>query len=220
MAQLFRKPYAAGTLAVCIYGVAWGLVNWGFVLMLPTIMHDYLQLDSKIASRLLAKSALIAVPGCLVVSWLYGFWSSKRTLVLFAIGTSLVLGGFATVKSGADYNEVLFSVLTVMLLVGLSGMISMLPPYSVELYPTKLRATGGGLTAGSSKFGGVLGPQIVAMILATFPGFMIPAIAVAVPLLIAAVALWINGRETSGRRLEEISQAPAPTTSVAGQSRA
>ena len=59
--QLFRKPYAATTLAVCIYGVAWGLVNWGFVLMLPTIMHDHLQLDAKIASRLLAKSALPAL---------------------------------------------------------------------------------------------------------------------------------------------------------------
>jgi len=217
--QLFRKPYAAITLAVCIYGVAWGLVNWGFVLMLPTIMQDYLQLDAKIANRLLAKSALIAVPGCVVVSWLYGFWSSKRTLIIAAIGTSFVLAAFATIKNGADYNQTIFSVLTVMLLVGLSGMISMLPPYSVELYPTKLRATGGGLTASSSKLGGVLGPRAVAIILTAFPGFFVPALTLAVPLLIAAVALWISGRETSGRRLEEISQSPAPA-SVAEQSSA
>jgi putative MFS transporter len=207
--QLFRKPYAATTLAVCIYGVAWGLVNWGFVLMLPTIMHDHLQLDAKIASRLLAKSALIAVPGCLVVSWLYGFWSSKRTLILFALATSAVLAGFSTIKGGVDYNEVFFTVMTVMLLVGVSGMISMLPPYSVELYPTKLRATGGGLTASSSKLGGVVGPWVIAIILGTFPGFMVPALGVAVPLLIAAVALWMTGKETSGRRLEEIHNVPA-----------
>jgi putative MFS transporter len=217
MGQLFRKPYAAATLAVCIYGVAWGLVNWGFVLMLPTIMQDYLQLDAKIANRLLAKSALIAVPGCMVVSWLYGFWSSKRTLVLFAIGTSCVLAAFAMIKSGAGYNQLLFSALTVMLLVGLSGMISMLPPYSVELYPTKLRATGGGLTASSSKLGGVLGPGAVTLILTAFPGFMVPALSLAVPLLIAAVALWINGRETSGRRLEEIHEAAAPTAELTGR---
>lgn len=208
--QLFRKPYAATTLAVCIYGVAWGLVNWGFVLMLPTIMHDHLQLDGKIASRLLAKSALIAVPGCLVVSWLYGFWSSKRTLILFAFATAAVLAGFSTIKGGADYSEVSFVVMTVMLLVGVSGMISMLPPYSVELYPTKLRATGGGLTASSSKLGGVIGPWVIAIILGTFPGFMVPALGVAVPLLIAAVALWMTGKETSGRRLEEIHNVPAP----------
>jgi len=209
--QLFRKPYAAATLAVCVYGVAWGLVNWGFVLMLPTIMQDYLKLDAKIANRLLAKSALIAVPGCFVVSWLYGFWSSKRTLVLVAIGTSAVLGCFATVKSGADYNQTVFSLLTVLLLIGLSGMIAMLPPYSVELYPTQLRATGGGLTAGSSKLGGILGPRAVAVILTAFPGFLVPAVTLAVPLLAAAVVLWVTGRETTGRRLEEIHEIPVPT---------
>jgi putative MFS transporter len=212
--QLFRKPYAAVTVAVCIYGVAWGLVNWGFLLMLPTIMQDFLQLDGKIANRLLAKSALIAVPGCVVVSWLYGFWSSKRTLILFAIGTSAVLAAFSTIQGGSDYNQMLFSVLTVMLLVGLSGMISMLPPYSVELYPTRLRATGGGLTASSSKLGGVIGPRAIAVVLASFPGFFVPALSLAVPLLLAAIALWITGKETSGRRLEEIHAAPIAAEAV------
>jgi putative MFS transporter len=208
--QLFRKPYAAMTLAVCIYGVAWGLVNWGFVLMLPTIMQDFLHLDGKIANRLLAKSALIAVPGCVVVSWLYGFWSSKRTLVIFAIVTAAVLASFSTIKNGTDYNPALLSALTVMLLIGLSGMISMLPPYSVELYPTRLRATGGGLTASSSKLGGVIGPRAIAVILTAFPGFIVPALSLAAPLLLAAMALWLNGKETSGRTLEEIHQVPAP----------
>lgn len=207
--QLFRKPYAAATFAVCFYGIAWGLVNWGFVLMLPTIMQNYLQLDSRIANLLLAKSALIAIPGCLVVSWLYGFWSSKRTLILFAIATAVVLSAFSTIKGGADFNRSLFSVLTVMLLVGLSGMISMLPPYSVELYPTKLRATGGGLTASSSKLGGVIGPRAVGLILIAFPGFAVAAVAFATPLLLAAAALWFNGRETSGRTLEDITDRAA-----------
>jgi MFS transporter, putative metabolite:H+ symporter len=202
--QLFRKPYAAMTFAVCIYGVAWGLVNWGFLLMLPTIMQDFLQLDGRIANRLLARSALIAVPGCLGVAWLYGFWSSKRTLVLFAIATSAVLASFSMIKSGTGYNPALLSVLTVMLLVGLSGMISMLPPYSVELYPTKLRATGGGLTASSSKLGGVIGPRAIAVLVTAFPGFVAPSLTLTAPLLLAAVTLWITGRETSGRTLEEI----------------
>jgi putative MFS transporter len=92
-------------------------------------------------------------------------------------------------------------------------MISMLPPYSVELYPTRLRATGGGLTASSSKFGGVIGPRAIAIILTTFPGFIVPALSLAAPLLLAAVALWINGRETSGRRLEEIHEAPVAAES-------
>jgi len=200
--QLFKRPYAVLTFTVCLYGVAWGLVNWGFLTWLPTILQDYMNLDGKIANRLLAKAALFAVPGCLLVSFLYGFWSSKKTMILFAVCTAATLCGFATFKS--NDSTTWFSVLTVFLLIGLSGMIAMLTPYSVELYPTRFRATGGGVTAGSSKVGGVVGPAAVAFILSAFPGLAVPAISLAVPLVAAAVTLAINGRETSGLKLEDI----------------
>ena len=207
--HLFGKPYSVLTLTLCFYGMTWGLVNWGFLTWLPTILQEYLHMDGKIANRLLAHAALFAVPGCLVVAWLYGFWSSKRTMVLFAAGTALVLAGFSIFKAGAGYDQTLFTVFTVSLLIGLSGMISMLPPYSVELYPTKLRATGGGLVASSSKAGGIVGPSAVAIVLAAFPGLTVPALLLAAPMLVAAGILWLNGKETSGRRLEEIHEPPA-----------
>jgi hypothetical protein len=37
-----------------------------------------------------------------------------------------------------------------------------------------------------------------------FPGLAVPSLVVAVPLVIAAVVLWIKGKETAGKRLEEI----------------
>lgn len=125
-----------------------------------------------------------------------------------------MLAAFSTMKNGSDYDETLFRVLTVLLLAGLSGMISMLPPYSVELYPTKFRATGGGLAASSSKLGGVIGPRAIPYILAVFPGFMVPSLVLAVPLLVAAATLWITGKETSRRRLEEINEIPVPAEAV------
>jgi len=202
--QLFRKPYLILTLTVCLYGLAWGLVNWGFLNWLPSIMRDYLHMDGAIANRLLAKSALFALPGCVVVAWLYGFWSSKKTMAIFAVGTAVVLAGFATFKPGD--SQTLFSLLTVLLLVCLSGMIAMLSPYAADLYPTKLRASGGGVSASSSKAGGIIGPYAIARIMTVFPGLAIPAIAVALPLLLAAAALFFNGMETSGERLEELQE--------------
>jgi putative MFS transporter len=200
--ELFHKPYLWLTCAVCLFGLAWGLVNWGFLYWLPTILREYLHFDSQLANHLLAKSALFAVPGAVLVAWLYGFWSSKKTMVLFAIGTAAVLAAFAMFKPGN--SPALFSLLTVLLLVGLSGMVAMLSPYSAELYPTKLRATGTGISASSSKAGGVVGPPAVGLILNAFPGLVIPAASLVVPLLVAAAALWFVGRETSGKRLEEI----------------
>jgi putative MFS transporter len=200
--ELFLKPYLGITCTVCLFGVGWGLVNWGFLSWLPSILRDNLHLDGQIANRLLAKSALFAAPGCVLVAWLYGFWSSKKTMVLFALMAAAVLVGFAMFKSSDSPRY--FCLLTVLLLVGLSGMIAMLTPYSAELYPTKLRATGTGISASSSKAGGVVGPPAVAFILSAFPGLGVPALSLAVPLVAAAVALWFNGRETTGKRLEEI----------------
>jgi putative MFS transporter len=207
--ELFRAPYLRLTCTVCLFGLAWGLVNWGFLTWLPTILRDDLHLDGRVANRLLARSALFAVPGCALVAWLYGFWSSQKTMVIFALGTAAVLGAYATLPPGG--NPEWFGLLTVLLLIGLSGMIAMLSPYSAELYPTQLRATGTGVTASSSKVGGVVGPSAVACILSAAPGLAVPALCLTVPLLAAAAALWYNGRETSGKRLEDIQRA-APVT--------
>jgi putative MFS transporter len=207
--ELFRAPYLRLTCTVCLFGLAWGLVNWGFLTWLPTILRDDLHLDGRAANRLLARSAFFAVPGCALVAWLYGFWSSKKTMVIFALGTAAVLGAYATLPPGG--NPEWFGLLTVLLLIGLSGMIAMLSPYSAELYPTPLRATGTGVTASSSKVGGVVGPSAVACILSAAPGLAVPALCLAVPLLAAAGTLWYNGRETSGQRLEDIQRA-APVT--------
>jgi putative MFS transporter len=210
--QLLRKPYALITFTVCFYGMAWGLVNWGFLTWLPTILQDYLKMDDRIANSLLAEAALIAVPGCAIVAWLYGLWSSKRTMILFAIATAIVLGGFSVFKPGD--SQAFFTALTVLLLIGLSGMIAMLSPYSAELYPTRFRATGGGVAASSSKIGGVVGPSAVAIIMTAFPGLAIPALSLAIPLLLAAIILWMNGKETSGKRLEEIQETSVETMDV------
>ncbi|HUE36969.1 MAG TPA: MFS transporter, partial [Candidatus Acidoferrum sp.] len=142
-------------------------------------------------------------------AWLYGFWSSKKTMAIFAVATAVVLAGFATFKPGD--SQALFSVLTVALLVCLSGMIAMLSPYAADLYPTKLRASGGGVSASSSKAGGIVGPVAIAQVMTIFPGLTVPALAVGIPLLVAAGALWLNGKETSGKRLEELQQSVNPS---------
>jgi putative MFS transporter len=207
--QLFRKPYLVLTITVCLYGLSWGLVNWGFVNWLPTVMRDYLHMDANIANHLLAKSALFALPGCFIVAWLYGFWSSKKTMIIFAVGTAAVLVGFSTFQPGD--SRALFSVLTVLLLVCLSAMISMLSPYAADLYPTKLRASGGGVSASSSKAGGIIGPFAMARVMTIFPGLMVPALSVVIPLLLAAGVLLFNGIETSGKRLEELQETVDPS---------
>lgn len=203
MGELFRKPFLPRTLGVLLYGLAWGIVNWGFITFLPTAMRDG-GLAAGQASALLFLSSLIAVPGTLVVAALYGRWSSKRTMVAYAVATTLTLVAFGLLDPTAGRHVALVP-LVVALLVSSGGVISMLSPYAAEVFPTGLRGTGSGFAAASSKLGGIVGPPVVASLLAATGALTIPALAAAVPMVAAALVLAANGVETRSRRLEEIS---------------
>ncbi len=202
--RLFRPPYLGQTLTIVSYGLAWGLVNWGFLTFLPTILEDR-GVDVGSTSAKLFESALVAVPGTLLVAWLYGRWSSKKSMILFALVTAMALFGFAALDPGAngDAGSWLFP-LTVLLLIGSGGVISMLSPYTAEVYPTRLRGTGSGVAAGSSKVGGILGPPILAALASASSGFGLLAPILAVPVLGSVAMLVAHGVETRDRPLEEV----------------
>ncbi|MEP6905609.1 MAG: MFS transporter [Gemmatimonadales bacterium] len=202
--SLFRSPYLVQTITVGAYGLAWGLVNWGFLTFTPTILRDR-GLNAGVASKLLFWSALIALPATILVAYLYGLWSSKKTMILFAMITAAALIAFAVIDPGSDgQRPVLLMPLMVLLLVGSGGIISMLSPYAAEVYPTQLRGTGSGFAAGSSKAGGIIAPSIAALVLATVPGFKLIGLVVAVPVALSALILLLAGVETRDRALEEL----------------
>lgn len=204
---LFRRPFAGHTFTVVAYGLSWGLVNWGFLTFMPLVLRDR-GLSAGAASRLLFLSALVAVPGTLLVAWLYGMWSSKKSMILFALVTCASLGLFAAVDPGAGgRNTSWLMPLVVLLLLGSGGIISMLSPYTAEVYPTRLRGTGSGIAAGASKLGGIVAPPLAAWILGAAPGFTVLAVVAAAPVALSALVLAVAGIETRDRGLEELAPA-------------
>jgi MFS transporter, putative metabolite:H+ symporter len=91
---------------------------------------------------------------------------------------------------------------TAALLVSLSGVIAMLIPYAAEIYPVRLRGTGSGVVAASSKAGGILGALLG--VGGFFGYFALSALLVALPMAVSCAMLLRAGVETRGRRLEEI----------------
>jgi putative MFS transporter len=94
---------------------------------------------------------------------------------------------------------------TAALLVSSSGVVAMLIPYAAEVYPVQLRATGSGLIAASTKFGGILGAGFG--VLGVFGHFAISALLIAIPAVVAAWMLARSGVETRGQGLEDIQSA-------------
>lgn len=199
--QLIRAPYAGITIGLVGSGTAWGLVNFGFLLWLPTNLRE-MGMSMEVANGMLAKSGFLALPGILAVIWLYHRWSSIRTLVLFVALTAGSLGLFLLLGLLQMQSNTAFIVATALLLISASGVIAMLIPYAAEIYPVDLRGTGAGLVAASSKFGGIFGAACG--VLGMFEDLVLSAVLIAIPLVIFGLLLLKNGIDTRGRRLEEI----------------
>src|SRR6202171_5733479 len=88
-----RDPHLLGTIvALTLAALAWGLVNFGVLLWLPSALVAEGR-SVGLASTLIARSTLMAAPTIVVSAYLYSVWSTKFSLIL-AIGiTSLGLLG-------------------------------------------------------------------------------------------------------------------------------
>jgi putative MFS transporter len=201
MRELLRGGYGPLTIGMAVAGIAWGLANFGFLLWLPMNLRA-MGMDAATASALLARSAFFALPGILLVIWLYHRWSSVKTLVAFiALSGASLLGFFLLGYLGIGSRSAMV-LATVALLVSASGVIATLIPYASEIYPVHLRATGAGMIAASSKLGGILGAGLG--VVGLFANVALSALAIAAPMLLAALLLARKGIDTRGRRLEEI----------------
>lgn len=194
------RRYPLLTAVIGTVGMAWGLVNFGFLVMLPAQLAAS-GMHSGAASGLLAKSALYSAPALILVVLLYGRWSGRRALILFVAATGLSLGGVAAWLVWRT-GPVLLLLSVGTLILALSAVNAMLLPYSAEIYPTVLRATGSGFAAATTKFGGLLGPFAM---LATLqigagtgtPGLVVSALCLAGLSLLAAGLMLRYGQETA-----------------------
>ena len=201
-AQLLRRPFQSLTAVIVLLGLGVGLVSFGFQLWIPSNLRE-LGFTEVTADRILRDAALIGFPLNFVVAWLYGFWSSRKTIVLLAGLTAAALTGFVIAGDRVADDATLLHALLIVPIWGISSLTAILAAYSSEIYPTRIRSRGAGLAAGASKAGGVLviGVVVIALTPPTIAG---TALMGAIPMALAAVAALIFGVETRKRRLEEI----------------
>jgi putative MFS transporter len=201
---VFRAPFRTQTFVVLAYGLAWGVVNWGFISFLPTFLRG-VGFSAGTSSYLLFLSAFVAIPGTVLVAYAYGMWSSRRSMMLFAVASIACALGLAWMAPSVASNRVAIVSMLALLYAATGGVIAMLSPYTAEVFPTRLRGTGSGLSAGSSKLGGLLGAiGTVTGVISVSTGMLRPALLVSIPMAIAAIAVVARGLETRGRPLEEL----------------
>lgn len=190
------------SLALGALAIGTGLVSYGFQLWIPTNLQ-HLGLTTVSSDYVVRNAALIGLPLAVGVTVLYGFWSSKKTVVVSFGVLALDLLGFVIAGDSLAGDRTMLTILLVIPLSGTSLAGGIAAAYSSEFYPTRVRSRGTGLTAGATKLGGVF---IIALAVATAvtPSIPLAALIGALPLLAGSVTFAWRGRETRGRHLEDI----------------
>jgi putative MFS transporter len=194
------REYLGLTAALTLAALAWGLVNFGILLWLPSALvgegHSVAA-----ASALIARSTLIAAPTIIVVTWLYHAWSTKGSLLVMTGIMSLGLVGLVLRSSGVLALASPIAPL-VLLIIGSAGAIAILLPFTAESYPLRIRGRATGWVAGCSKFGGLIAQGL--SVLGAAPPLATAALAIVIPAALSLVFIARFGRETRGRDLREL----------------
>ncbi|MBB6547861.1 MFS transporter [Nonomuraea rubra] len=191
--RLFRAPFTGLTVAVVILGLSIGLVTYGFQLWIPSNLRS-LGLDQSAADRALADSTLLGLPLIFISAAMYGLWSAKKTIVVLSalVGAALVVLSFSGETLAQDRTWLYL--LLAGPIVGTAAIAAVLAAYSSEIYPTRVRSRGSGLSAGVGKFGGVAVTGVL-VAGAAAPSIGMTALLGAVPLVLAVVAVLVFGVE-------------------------
>ena len=195
-------PFRGLSGVVALLGLGVGLVTFGFQLWIPSNLQR-LGFDEVTSSTILRDSALLGFPATFLIAFLYGFWSSKKTMIVLSLITAASLLGFVLLGDRVADDRTRLDLLLILPITGISSILAVLVAYASETFPTRIRSRGTGLAAGASKLGGVL---VIALVVAgaTPPSIATTALIGAIPLVLGALAMAVFGVETRRRRLEDI----------------
>jgi putative MFS transporter len=199
-----ERNYAGTTVALTLAALAWGAVNFGLLLWLPSVLVDE-GFSIGVASGIIKNSSLVALPMILICVWLYSRCSTKWSLATM-IGI-ITLGLVAVLLRGVGPDSLSSPVVsTTLLIVGSTGAIAVLLPYTAESYPLRFRGRASGWIAGCSKLGGLMA-QGFSLALGV-PPLGLAALVVALPAAASIALIGKFGMETRGSDLREFDKRP------------
>jgi putative MFS transporter len=177
----------------------WGLANFGFIIWLPTLLQQ-LGLTATASAAYLAATALMALPAVLLTAPLVSRWSSRWTLVGYALGGALSLAALAlTAPLRLPLLTFILSGAVLFFILALGGVLAF---YAAEVFPTSIRGRRSGIVAGLGKLGGAVGPYFAALWLSD--SGLAFYLSLAGLLALAGLLLLLAGVETRGRSLENV----------------
>jgi AAHS family 4-hydroxybenzoate transporter-like MFS transporter len=202
---VLSRPYIVGSVMLWTsyfmgLVIFYALINW-----MPVLFKD-VGLEPRTATLISALFPLGGV-GAVLLGWLMDRFNPNRVI---AVGFGLT--AVAVYAIGQVSNSIAGLVVAVFgagLLMNMSQ--SSLPTLAAAFYPTQGRATGVAWMMAIGRFGGIAGSLLIAEMSARHFGFGLIFAVMAIPALIASVALFVKGMAQRGAA-REAGTAPATGT--------
>jgi AAHS family benzoate transporter-like MFS transporter len=182
--EVFQQNRTAGTLLLWVCYLMNLIVIHGFSFWLPKLMINRGFSNAKGLSFLIPVS-VASIVMTFVVGRIADRIGPKPVLVALFL---LSCASIATLGQTRDY--MLLMVLVGMAGVGFNGAQNMLNAYSPTYYPPSMRSTAMAYNFVVGRFGGIIGPTAVGMLMARHVSFQLLVLTMAVPSAVAALAMW------------------------------
>ncbi len=193
----------ARTFVLAFFSFAWGLANFGFVTWLPTILAT-IGYSGATSAAYLSLSAVIALPFLVVTTLLFTKWSTRWTIIGYALGGAVIMALLGAMVSSRLLTPLLLVALTSLVFFFVISIGSAFALYAAEVYPTPMRGSRTGIVSGAGRIGGVIGPYFGGLWLTSGGAVSSLYIVLATGLVAAAGVFAVSAVETRGKTLEQI----------------
>lgn len=199
--DLLRGIYARRTIAVWLLWVATYLVAYSLLGWLPTIWRSVYHLSVQ-QSLLYGFIASVVGLAATVIIALMLDWTGRKAW----FGTALILGGLPLLPlwHAGSMTPVVVLTWVCVSLFWINSVAVGLGTYTGEIYPTHLRALGGGVAGAWQRGASMIGPLLVGFILPV-AGIGAVFILFAVVAILGGISCFLLAVETKGRTLEQLS---------------
>lgn len=199
LAEILSPPLLKWTLVAALLSSVALIGTWGSVQWLP-LWADKMVAGTNPSAKAFtqAASALGAIVGCLAGAWVGGFFTRRTMYFMLCLGSLLTCGWLFR---GIDTYGAGFLILTFVVGGFTATFYGWLPLYLPELFPTRVRATGQGLSFNAGRILAAVGALYGGQLVQSFDGSYAKAGAIITLVYIIGMALVWIAPETKGKPL-------------------
>ena len=201
LAEILSPPLLKWTLVATLLSSVALIGTWGSVQWLPLWADKMAGAANPTAKAYTqAASAIGAIVGCLAGAWIGGFFSRRFMYFMLCLGSLLTCGWLFR---GIDSYGPMFLVLTFVVGGFTATFYGWLPLYLPELFPTRVRATGQGLSFNAGRILAAAGALQMGVLMQTFDGSYAKAGAIITLVYVVGMLIVWFAPETKGKPLPE-----------------